>query len=117
MRSISIEPILSAMVARLGTITDLKLAPFHLLASEGKVHAWKQHTRHMEALARLCADPQSNLPPFRSRDRLENRSVGIEPLKRAAYGDTIDGDLRLMKPSGLTTVPSLPTEDSILVRC
>jgi len=63
MRSISIEPILSAMVARLGTITDLKLAPFHLLAREGKVHAWKQHTRHMETLARLCADPQSSLLP------------------------------------------------------
>jgi len=50
--------------------------------------------------------------PFRPRDRLGNRSIGIEPLKRAEYGDTVDGDLRLMKPSGLTTVPSLPTEVS-----
>jgi protein phosphatase len=41
------------------SIADLKLAPFHLLASEGKVHADKQHTWHMENLGRVCcADPQ-----------------------------------------------------------
>jgi protein phosphatase len=37
------------------SIDDLKLAPFHLLASEGAVHADKQHTWHMETLAKLCA--------------------------------------------------------------
>jgi protein phosphatase len=37
------------------SIADLKLAPFHLLASEGKVHIDKSHTWHMETLARLCA--------------------------------------------------------------
>jgi protein phosphatase len=36
------------------SIDDLKLAPFHLLASEGAVHTDKQHTWHMETLARLC---------------------------------------------------------------
>jgi protein phosphatase len=36
-------------------LDDLKLAPFHLLASEGCVHTDKQHTWHMETLARLCA--------------------------------------------------------------
>jgi protein phosphatase len=38
-----------------GSIDDLKLAPFHLLASEGAVHTDKQHTWHMELLAKLCA--------------------------------------------------------------
>jgi protein phosphatase len=39
-------------------ITDLKLAPFHLLASEGAVHVDKDHLWHMAMLARLCiADP------------------------------------------------------------
>jgi protein phosphatase len=33
---------------------DLKLAPFHLLASEGTVHTDKPHTWHMETLADLC---------------------------------------------------------------
>lgn len=34
--------------------SDLKLAPFHLLASEGKVHADKPNDWHMQTLARLA---------------------------------------------------------------
>ena len=34
--------------------TDLRLAPFHLLASEGAVHADKDHGWHMATLADLC---------------------------------------------------------------
>ena len=37
------------------SITDLKLAPFHLLATEGTVHVDKNHIWHMETLAKLCA--------------------------------------------------------------
>jgi len=37
------------------SLADLKLAPFHLLASEGAVHADKDHVWHMTTLARLCA--------------------------------------------------------------
>jgi protein phosphatase len=33
---------------------DLRLAPFHLLASEGAVHADKDHIWHMRTLARLA---------------------------------------------------------------
>lgn len=36
------------------SLTDLKLAPFHLLASEGTVHSDKDHVWHMETLAKLC---------------------------------------------------------------
>ena len=40
------------------SLTDLKLAPFHLLASEGKVHTSKDHVWHMKTLADVCAvDP------------------------------------------------------------
>ena len=40
-------------------LADLKLAPFHLLATEGVVHADKDHLWHMTILARLCAvDPE-----------------------------------------------------------
>jgi protein phosphatase len=35
-------------------IDDLKLAPFHLLATEGAVHADKDHVWHMETLAAIC---------------------------------------------------------------
>jgi protein phosphatase len=36
------------------TVDDLKLAPFHLLASEGAVHVDKDHLWHMQTLAELC---------------------------------------------------------------
>ena len=36
------------------SIDDLKLAPFHLLATEGGVHVNKDHIWHMETLADLC---------------------------------------------------------------
>ncbi len=42
-------------------LTDLKLAPFHLLASEGAVHADKDHRWHMEILHRLCAEDEELL--------------------------------------------------------
>jgi protein phosphatase len=36
------------------TLKELRLAPFHLLASEGSVHADKPHTWHMEIALRLA---------------------------------------------------------------
>ncbi|HTC93129.1 MAG TPA: polynucleotide kinase-phosphatase [Terriglobales bacterium] len=42
-------------------LTDLKLAPFHLLASEGTLHADQDHLWHMQILARLCAQDSSLL--------------------------------------------------------
>jgi len=35
------------------SVEDLRLAPFHLLASEGAIHTGKNHLWHMETLARL----------------------------------------------------------------
>jgi len=37
------------------SLEDLKLAPFHLLASEGHAHFDRDHAWHMETLAKLCA--------------------------------------------------------------
>ncbi len=39
---------------RVESLTDLKLAPFHLLATEGCVHTDKDHLWHIETLARLA---------------------------------------------------------------
>src|SRR5438309_6582494 len=52
------------------SVTDLKLAPFHLLASEGRVHTDKNHVWHMEVGKRL-ADADSQLliaTPYRLVD-------------------------------------------------
>lgn len=43
------------------SITDLKLAPFHLLATEGTAHFDKDHLWHMEMLSKLCNGSDDNL--------------------------------------------------------
>jgi protein phosphatase len=39
------------------TVTDLKLAPFHILATEGAVHIDKDHLWHIETLAKVGVTP------------------------------------------------------------
>ena len=46
---------------RVQSITDLKLAPFHLLATEGTVYFDKDHLWHMETLSKLCQNSDNNL--------------------------------------------------------
>jgi protein phosphatase len=41
-------------------VADLKLAPFHLLASEAKVHIDRYHLWHMQTLAKLAAAIPAN---------------------------------------------------------
>ncbi|TWT34174.1 polynucleotide kinase-phosphatase [Blastopirellula retiformator] len=43
------------------SIDDLKLAPFHLLATEGKVHTNESHRWHMQTLERICQRDDSVL--------------------------------------------------------
>jgi protein phosphatase len=45
-----------------GSIDDLRLAPFHLLASEGHVHIDRDHLWHIGMLARLAAADSSDGP-------------------------------------------------------
>jgi protein phosphatase len=46
------------------SLADLKLAPFHLLASEGRVHVDRGHLWHMEMLGKLCTAPAEQGPPL-----------------------------------------------------
>jgi protein phosphatase len=59
------------------SLTDLKLAPFHLLASEGVVHTDKSHTWHMEMIGKLCAADKELLfsTPFQIVDLQDDQSV------------------------------------------
>jgi protein phosphatase len=41
------------------SIDDLKLAPFHILATEGRVHSDKNHIWHMDAITKYCAQSDS----------------------------------------------------------
>lgn len=58
------------------SLGDLKIAPFHLLAAEGKVFTNKNHLWHMETLASVCAaDPQFLLAtPSRVVDLMDAES-------------------------------------------
>ena len=52
------------------SLDDFRLAPFHVLATEGAVHADKSHGWHMETLAGLCAGDEKILvaTPYREVD-------------------------------------------------
>jgi len=52
------------------TIDDYKLAPFHILATEGQVHVDKTHAWHMDNIAEICAgDPKLWMPtPYKVVD-------------------------------------------------
>lgn len=39
-------------------IDDFKVAPFHILATEGKVHTDRDHVWHMEQLAKICGQDE-----------------------------------------------------------
>ena len=43
------------------SIADLKLAPFHLLATEGAVYFDKDHLWHIQTLSKLCQNSENNL--------------------------------------------------------
>jgi protein phosphatase len=45
------------------SITDLKLAPFHILATEGAVHIDKNHVWHMDAIAKICQSDTALFQP------------------------------------------------------
>ena len=55
------------------SIDDLKLAPFHVMASEGKVHVDRDHGWHMERMAKLASagDPLLMATPHREVDLLD----------------------------------------------
>lgn len=59
------------------SLDDLKLAPFHLLATEGKVHADQDHVWHMETLATICRHDSKLLltTPFRVVDLGDDASL------------------------------------------
>jgi protein phosphatase len=58
-------------------LADLRLAPFHLLASEGAVHVDKDHLWHMETLAEACRADSGLLvaTPYRVADLEDPESV------------------------------------------
>ena len=81
------------------SLADLKLAPFHLLASEGKVHIDKDHQWHMDTLANICrAEPGLLLAtPYRLVDVTDaaNQQEGIRWWEELTGSD---GEGMVVKP-------------------
>lgn len=63
------------------SLTDLKLAPFHLLATEGRVHLDRDHRWHMDTLAEVCLNDPALLraTPYRVVDVTdpESEAAGV----------------------------------------
>jgi protein phosphatase len=81
------------------SLTDLKLAPFHLLASEGVVHSAKDHLWHMETLARICGADQELLlaTPFQVVD-LTNKDDQEKGVKWWEELTATGGEGMVVKP-------------------
>ena len=62
------------------SLSDLKLAPFHLLATEGQVHVNKDHVWHMNTLARICDSGLLLATPFAVVDLTDpaSQAAGIQ---------------------------------------
>lgn len=59
------------------SVEDYKLAPFHVLATEGEVHTNKNHEWHMEQIRTICeADPQIfRATPYKIIDTRNEASI------------------------------------------
>lgn len=86
------------------SLDDLKLAPFHLLASEGAVHSAKDHVWHMETLAGICKADLGLLlaTPFQVIDltQPEAREKGIRWWEELTAGG---GEGMVVKPFEFVT--------------
>ena len=62
---------------KVNNIDDLKLAPFHILATEGQLYVDKNHEWHMESLARICREDERLLlaTPYKIVDVANPESV------------------------------------------
>jgi protein phosphatase len=82
-------------------LTDLKLAPFHLLATEGHVHAEEDHRWHMATLADVCrADSELLLETRHKVIDVTNQSSQAEAIEWWTEHTGRGGEGIVVKPFG-----------------
>jgi len=74
------------------SLEDLKLAPFHLLATEGKVHVDRNHLWHMQTLAEICRQDSALL--------LETAYRVVDLTEPASEADAVQWWLELTERGG-----------------
>jgi protein phosphatase len=86
------------------SLADLRLAPFHILASESGVHTANGHVWHMEMLAKVCAADSGLLlaTPFRVVDLTDkaDQEKGIQWWEELTASG---GEGMVVKPLGFVT--------------
>jgi protein phosphatase len=81
------------------TLNDLKLAPFHLLATEGRVHTDKNHTWHMDTLAKVCGEERGLLLPTPCK------VVDVTNSEKTAEGEAWWNELTGLGGEGMVVKP------------
>jgi protein phosphatase len=81
------------------SLEDLTLAPFHILATEGAVHANKDHAWHMETIARICAYDEAILTatPYKIVDVTDEASQNAA-IEWWEHLTSIGGEGMVVKP-------------------
>jgi protein phosphatase len=84
-------------------VDDLRLAPFHLLATEGKVHTDQTHAWHMTTLARLAEhEPVLMATPWRTV-RLDDEASVAEAVAWWTAHTEAGGEGMVVKPETYLT--------------
>lgn len=90
--------------------TDLKFAPFHVLASKGQVHADKTHAWHMDIAAQLAAcsgdGPQLVTTTWRTVDLHDEASVAAATAWWTALTEAGGEGMVVKPPTLLATSPA-----------
>jgi protein phosphatase len=73
------------------SITDLKLAPFHLLATEGAAHVDKDHRWHMEILGRLTENAEVGSPLMATAYRIVDVTDPSSEAEGIEWWETLTG--------------------------
>ena len=83
------------------TVDDLRIAPFHLLATEGSVHNHRDHEWHMEVLTAITdQEPILTRTPWRSVD-VENEREATEAADWWRERTDAGSEGMVVKPLGL----------------
>jgi protein phosphatase len=93
------------------SLADLKLAPFHILATEGEVHNNKTHVWHMETIAQVCKaeselllatayklvdvnDTATGISWWEELTNIGGEGIVVKPLDFVVKGDGAERPLR-----------------------
>jgi protein phosphatase len=88
-------------------IADLKLAPFHILATEGKVHSDQTHEWHLQQIAQFCQqDPTLLLTTQYRRVDLKDSSSGLDCIEWWQTLTSQGGEGMVVKPLDFVNLTS-----------